>query len=280
MTTYIIQKGGSGHKSGIHYYERLTRCPRQARLGEEANLVSEHDISPNPAFQTGTLYHALVELYYRGTKSLGAVQFTTDDGTEITPDAKCLAEAQRLFRAYRSTFNRSELGQPVSIEEKFPQNEDQKKAILDTLGVPQLTIMPDMVTKITQPQLVGLENPPEGGLVAGYYLVDHKTAARRTDKRILERQLSLQFAVYQAVWNAIFPEKTLSGCLVRVAYKQKVPIFETIYIEPVDSVGLEVVRNFFAGALHMLESMPDWANGSVCKGQWGPCGFLETCGRY
>lgn len=280
MTTHIIQKGGSGHKSGIHYYQRLTQCPRQARLGEEANLVSERAISPNPNFQIGTLFHAYLELYYGGHPA-NAVQFTTDDGTEITPDSKCLTEAQRLFRAYRTIFKRTELGQPLCLEEVFPRNDAEKEKILEVLGVPQLTIKPDMVTKITRPGMVQeLINPPDGGLSAGYYLVDYKTAGRRSDKRILERQVELQFSVYQAVWNAIFPEKTLSGCLVRVAYKLKVPIFETIYVEPIGSVGLEVVRNFFAGALHMLEVMPDWANGSACKGAWGVCGFLEKCGRY
>lgn len=281
MIYYTLEAGGSGHASGIHYYMDFVKCPHRARMNEASKLTRTDVLSNNEYFQIGTLYHALLELFYKPASldNPDVVVFRDGAGVTVTPEDKCLREAQRMFKAYKKVFRADEF-EVVEQEECYPKNEEQAALIEQALGIRPFTFKPDMIVRCeTKPDCAN-----EYAFEPGYYMVDHKTAGRRDEHRLITRENSLQFQTYMAAWNALFPDRAVKGLLCRVGYKLKEPTFETIFVPAPTEFVLNGLRSWFEHVNAIRNAMPDWANLANCEtaNKMSPCYYLtsKTCKRF
>jgi hypothetical protein len=289
MVNAIIRGGGSGKRSGISYYTSVYKCPRKANLKEIHFDDVANPLAKNQNLQIGTLFHSFMELYYlrqlKSGQNPNIVKYIDSVGSALTPEEKALCEAKRLFVAYRKKFPASELGKIISVEETLPYNDSKViKAVQEAVGSYPLpfTFKPDLIVRLDAEQAERIETVSNAILEPGYYLVDHKTDGRRTEYRQMKWENSLQMSAYQLAWNRCYPEKQLTGALVRVTYKLKDPLFETFYVPFPDYNKTQALHNFFDGVKKILEQLPDWANAGNCIGFYEPCYFkrIGVCNGY
>lgn len=241
---------------GPHYWGGWIVCPRKAWLAE---LEKQHrdpgKLSGIAHFDIGSILHALLALHYSldpnaaMALNTGRIRYVTAAGPlEVEDYAQAIAEAERLYRAYRVYWGKADLGKVVAVEKELGThlpcyNGQETIPVTMTGGL-------DLVVRLTARDLKrqNLDGSP------GLYIVDHKT---RGQKDPIEYEMALhdlQFSTYPKLWDSV--EKKLKdkvqGFLVNLLYKTKTPTFER-FIVPKMALRAEWLRSEGLYAISMRE---------------------------
>lgn len=259
----ITNQGGSGR--GISFYKLAVACSRKMHL--EKALA---DVTPPSSYaaQVGTLFHALMELYYwppaRKNVALEIDTYNLDDA---------FSEALRLFEAYTERFPPDELGEIVGTE--IPIETEFTPGVLFTGRI-------DLICRLDAAAAARLEETREISVQPGLYLVDHKTKGAVSRTLQFEYQNDLQMDAYQMAWNVLHPEDPCVGMLTNCVFRYKkldARAFTTIVCAIPDEDRQQQIKEWLAYADEKSkENVPNLA---ACMGPYGPCAHLVSglCSR-
>jgi hypothetical protein len=271
-----ITLGGSG--SGISYWSSVMTCARKAHLNKGLEQDRPQRVTLDAAF-TGTLFHALMEMYYKHQTDDFAIEL---DGTGASQE---MEEALRLFREYAKRFRPDEWI-TLGTEVLYPREGVQADvaAIKQMLGIEPLTIRIDMLVEVLPEHVDGLVESRGLDLKPGVYLVDHKTSERRGNDQVFRYQNNLQMDVYMAVWNACNPEQQCQGMLVNNVYRYKAlnaKAFETILVAPPSEDRVQQLKEWLMAAEGKVRNGDITPNLSACFNTYGACPHLISgaCNR-
>jgi hypothetical protein len=267
---HTIKGGGSG--TGLSYYRNMVGCPRRARLDAEAAEEHEATASDNDATGIGTIFHAFMEHYYRGDlddENL-VLEIADESGHGVLEDRRI--EAERLFRAHRKRFSRSELGTVLEVEKLLPSPDDAAMAqrINDAVGINPFTCKIDLVLDLTENDCLRLKETRDIEVRPGIWLLDHKTAKARRSTEAEKWTNDFQPIAYQLAWNAAFPKLQAQGMIISSTYRLKQPDFRSFVVERPGAEKVAALQSFLAGAAFIKEHLEDWPNGNACF-------FPSTC---
>lgn len=256
-----------GH--GHHHFDAALHCGVMKAL---RSLWPDDDASKG--IGTGTLFHAFMELHYRG------LDFAPDEVNFIgSYNEEHRIEAVRLAEWYIPRFPNYELGRTVGTEMWLPEppeafakpNKAQlvlRKRVLDAFGIEYCAIL-DTVHKLNKRDLqrikhtrgITLEEP-------GIYLCDHKTEARDGfQDRLLN---SRQFTGAMALWNLCRPAEPCRGMLVNVVVKTKEIWNALLFIPPPEAADIEALKYRLSIGKEFLERL--YMNDANCFPYIGrPC---------
>lgn len=274
-----IKTGGSGR--GISYYNTVMSCSRKARFMLEKEQTRKESYKLDSAF-TGTIFHALMEMFYlHGTKFVVEI--------DQTGAQQELTEAQRLLDGYSRFFAKDDW-ETVATEVLLPgTNEDgtlafeseTAKKIGAVLGIPEFACRIDLVARVYKKHVDNIMGTRNVLLEPGIYLVDHKTAARREENRLFKFLNDLQMDTYMMAYNAAHDEPCL-GMLVNNVYRYKAltaQAFET-YLIPYPSEDRQaMIKEYLSEAFKRRHD--DIPNLSNCHSGYGSCQYLldGSCSR-
>lgn len=271
LPTVIIPDWKSGPSSnGNSYWDRFqSGCPHQAGLDKQyADALRELAIEADlpEATDVGSAFHKILEHYYRGTLS----QVAFDDSIHY------VKEALRLFKTYRSRFPPDEFGKVVGSEIEFSLPES---LALDLVGVPAFTGRIDLVVEVTQEAVEGLRRMEGRNLVSlvtpGIYLIDHKTMKRHD--RDVEKKFyhGFQFHVYQAAWNALYPDRPALGAIANCITRTLLPETFSVFVPPPTPVQCAAFKAHYAKSYALKQFFgDDFKNRSKCF-DWN-----KTCAHF
>jgi len=264
-----IKLGGSG--TGISYYSSVMTCERKAALTKQFEESRPERVTLDAAY-TGTLFHALMEMYYKHQTDDFAIEL--DD----TGDQQEMEEAMRLFREYTKRFKADEW---ITMHTEHllpdPAIPGHVNDILAVLGIAPLTIRVDLVCEIRPEHVDGLVESRGIDLKPGIYLVDHKTSSVRSGDQVFRYQNNLQMDVYMAVWNACNPSFQCEGMLVNNIYRYKAlnaKAFETILVAPPSEDRVQQLKEWLMEAKRRVDANTATPNLSACFTTWGACPHL------
>ncbi len=231
---------GSGF--GMSYYG--TRCGRKANL----NALHGGDESGFDA-KVGTLFHKLEEMYYSNLLNSTALPISDDPEAHKTDPVQ---EALRMFAQYVQIFPKNEFT-TLACEYFFPQTEEHEKLITAAVGITPYTGRIDRVVHVSDQQVPGIRERRGVQLAPGWYLMDTKTKKQKSMDIIYDYELSHQFALYQMVWDALFPDQRMKGMLVNQVIRHQDLTkkedglwrsFKTFLVEPPTEHRKEVERAY------------------------------------
>lgn len=272
----------SGSPYGWSRYKTWLTCGLRASLDWEARErqaeLGLDEALEDDALGVGTLLHKMLELYY------GRAEAT--EAPVAAPEA--LAEATRLYTAYIEDPLRADLGAVLGVEKTLPCEPNEPDfelrvaALATQLALPvKLTCRSDLVVRLSQDDCDRIYKAREAEVTPGIWIVDHKTASRRSNDAELIWRTDTQMALNFVLWNNSQPEPC-QGVLVNVIYKYKVPKFETFVVKPgADEVlaALHAVR--LAGGLSQHRDLAKVPNTAACFNYFRPCQYLvQGCKRY
>lgn len=239
--------GGSG--TGNSYWKGWLECPKAALYREQNSGI---DFS-NSVMRVGTVIHALCQIQEESGKH---VDTSSAIGTSQSPSSD-LAEGIRVFRQYRTICPPGFWGTPVSIEEILGASEEDVKAVRKYFNFPaEVTIKPDLITKVDSITAQRLKSKLKITVRPGIYLLDYKTVAgipSNTDSYFH----ALQFKLYQLIWNLLRPEQELSGALVAFISRAKTVRVEGLVIPKVTPTDVKIVTTFLHGAYEARQKAYD-----------------------
>ena len=263
LITPDIKIGGSG--TGISYYSTASRCSRRARLDKEYGSPSSEDS------RTGTVGHALLDLFY--TNKLTAALLDDPNLHIQVPEEfqEEVPEAIRLTKAYLKKFpERDFWGEVLGTEVGFPEG-GQEDLIKAFFMVP-LTARLDLVTRVDAAQSARIKERTGLDVPLGVIIVDHKFRTRRDSYVQDTYDLSAQFAAYPPLWDIHHPDEPCQGMVANSVIGNKEPAFQHCYVRPPDAVKLTGLRNWLIGAEALAGT--DFPNWTSCKD------FNRTCAHY
>lgn len=257
---HTLNSGGSGF--GYSHYAKWPFCPKAAELSIKQEETGFDEGYEEPKyFGVGRVFHALKELHYRrgkkGVFDTAAVRFSN-----TTVDSEVRAEAERLFRAYRVQVQPEELGQPVFIEQAWPDPKASKKEqarqaalIEEAAGISPFTFKPDLVTKMSAQEARRFaEKWNQPTVTAGYWMSDDKTESQ-WDGAIVDRfMFSHQFSLYQMCFNTLFPQMQLNGLIAKITLKYKNPEVKMLVVPPPSDAQRLAARKFLAFAAFLMKN--------------------------
>ena len=286
MKAIVQSLNEGGTKWGHSFWsEFLYGCAYRAMVKKERELTDGPTVfSEHFHLNVGTIFHALLALYYRvGTQTweTTAVKLTTTGGL-IDEDARL--EAERIFRAYRLKFTPKELGKVIAVEHLL-----EGRDITEDSKLPEYTARPDLVVSVTKRDADRVKITRWITIKPGYWLVDHKSAAAVTPELVEYYFNSLQMILYQRAWTARNAKKyPLQGALISITTKEKEPSFFTVVV-PKNNAPRLAIANEFARQVQIkwADESTRWAkNASLCL-PYGPrngriCNLLldGKCKRY
>jgi hypothetical protein len=268
-----IFKGGSG--TGHSYWKKWHGCQRAALLDEQSPPNTEG----NFVMQVGSVFHALAEMQERTQRHL--------DTTKILPFSQRpsdpIVEGARVFRQYRTMCPPGFWGTPMLVEEVLGKS-DEDRAVVSQLfeGFRETcTIKPDMIINVDSLAAQRIKSKFKLSVKPGNYLLDYKTVAgipTDTDSYFH----SIQFKLYQLVWNALRPDKLLSGALCTFISRAKDVRVVPILIPAVTEVDRKIVSAFLREALHRKDEAHNLSEAPVNNTYCHKCPHFTnfTCERY
>lgn len=236
----ITNEGGSG--TGHSYWKGWHGCERAAYLREtQPELVSSAGAD---YMQAGTVFHALCEMQERNAKHVDTSMAIKGSQIQGTP----LQEGVRVFRQYRTKCGPGFWGSPIAIEDVLGASDEDYVQTFEYFGFPHnVTIKPDLVVKVDSLASKRVNDTFKQVIRPGNYLLDYKTVAgipSNTDSYFH----SIQFKLYQLVWNLLRPEFKLDGALVVFASRAKAVRVELLRIPAVTDTDREIVTAFLLNA--------------------------------
>ena len=281
-----IRLGGSG--TGISHYSMVMTCARKAHLTKLHEEQRPERVTLDAAFM-GTLFHALMEMYYLHKTDDFAIEL--DD----TGASQEMEEALRLFREYSKRFPADEwdtmytehplpgIQGPTALSPGTPWPGDVA-AIKEALGIDPFTIRIDLVCEVRKEHVDGIVETRGLDLKPGIYLVDHKTSSVRSGDQVLRYQNNIQMDAYMAVWNACDPNFQCEGMLVNNVYRYKrldAKAFETILVAPPSEDRVQQIKEWLMEAKRRVDAGDTTPNLSACFNTYGACPHLISgaCNR-
>lgn len=279
---------GDGSGAGVSVHKRWLGCARQAYYyAKAASGDSEcrrlEKASHTTALLTGTIVHALLEMYYgrRRDKALvmdvRAVSFMDDVGDPIDVTAEARLEAETLFRAYRVEFPPTELGEVVAVE-RLLKMDTLASAFGCTLPI---TAKVDLAVRLSKADVKRLMTTRAIKTHPGLWLVDHKTDTMKREWYREAFMNEVQFYAYMLIWEAVTGKRP-EGLIVNVIGKtKKHPTFESLVV-PYPTYSQQLATEVFfqsAQAAMKTRGMLPRPNITHCFAQ-RPCPFLSICTRY
>jgi hypothetical protein len=205
--------GGSG--LGVSHYAQASVCGRKARLSRERALRAQAEAWPLPQsvhpLSVGSIYHWLHQAWYTSDPRL--------EGMYQPHDNPNVAEAVHLFLGYARFHPRDFWGRRLAVEYSLPNTDATRERVLDMFGHP-VTAALDLVVEIDEAQLAEIyKRRPllRGQLVAGRYIIDHKTASQPGSE--VPYREGNQALWYPSVYNLEHPDAPVMGIIFDVMYK-------------------------------------------------------------
>ena len=217
----IVEIRPGGSPRGITtMLEFVNGCARKVAL----NAASEPEVSYSLPLLTGTLFHALLEVYY--TKGYFEPEDVAWRGVDLSHPNFGAAEekAFRTFRAYRLAYDEKELGTVLGAEVPF---DIQDPAVI---GVPYTGYI-DLVVKLTKRDCKRITKTRRVDLDPGIYVVDHKTTGgvyANTEER---HRTSVQLPAYSKAYEYTTGAK-VRGALINLITTQRDPKKYTFALLP------------------------------------------------
>ena len=270
IVLHSVPGGSSG--TGASYYLSGAACPRKAQLDLEQKEMGVVQTGGRAA-QIGTMFHALMDVYY--SKGTSDVVLELDD-LELNENA---GEAMRLFAEYTKRFPSSGFGEVIGSELQVPRDENEATRVREFLGVP-FTLRLDLITELKGPEIPSLvqRRPELEGIEPGVYIIDHKTSGARGKDDPIKYRISTQFIAYQMVWNHLNPDRPCKGMIANCVVRHKKLVDNSFYsvIVPPPTFDQQIGLKNFLGhtAVLMKTGVANWA---ACY-QWGVCHHY-TSGR-
>lgn len=260
--------------SGNSYWSQFQDgCPYQRVLNKRyETLLKEMELDDDDLSATsiGSAFHKILEHYYRGT--LNEVAF---DQNNVS-----VAEALRVFGAYRLRFPVQEFGTVVGTEYSFGFDTppEGSPAPYSPVGVVPFTGRIDMVVNIQDDAQIEWLSSPHGRNIPvskkGIYLLDHKTMGQRRQTVEMEFLNSFQFHAYMMCWDTIygatqgFCNGMIANCVVRHKTMNERSFFSVFVPPPTPNQQL-AVRAHFQMAKSLRDTYgDDYKNRSKCFA-WG-----------
>ncbi len=280
---------GTGTPYGLGFYGTLQRCPAKAAkihaLGPDRYCGS----SGIKALDVGALFHAYQLIYRKqGYFETSRVRFAA------AWEESYVAEATRLFKAYRIEIPPDYWGKVVAAEVAAPNFSWDKKNriwVVDKVkgarasravgaeGLP-VTTRPDLVVKITTKDARRIKKFHGITVTPGYWMIDYKTASHIDGRLFQYYELSLQFRLYPLVWNATHPNQQVKGVIADIITKERHPQFHAIKVPLNIQVAKRVTAAYFAHVLPLVQD-PNWgerSNPGACTHWRDPkCEFYNSC---
>ncbi len=258
---HTLNSQGSG--SGFSYYSRWSDgCNKKAALDTAAaKQYSATSYTGMVALDLGTILHAFLELHYkRGLKGIfdvSAVQFSD----VVQPDHESRVEAENIFRSYRQNHDPTELGEVLEVEEAYPKNKIQAKAINEAVGIAPYTFKLDLATYIDAKVKKTLERTHELVLPKpGKYMIDHKSEGS-WDTSAQDRHLNkLSFTAYMLAYNAANPKDPILGMIDNILLKTKGYPVKRLFVPLPDSNQVKSLMAHWKIVNYNMTHMYDWAN--------------------
>lgn len=256
-------RGGGGSGKGISYYQKLLGCINRATLsaGEDNDSEDSEDSA------VGKAGHALLEHYHldRGGVALPFQSANADPA---------VAEALRLFAAYRDRYSPSSLGEVLGCEVPLAGS---------YAGV-EVTARLDMVVQVDEDTRMRIFD--QRGIMLdrdGVYIVDHKFKKANTRDLVPFFQTSPQFPHYMNLWNEAHPENPAVGALVNVIFRYKTVsdnMFKLIPVQAPEPADIEFVKGIVRdGDRNLRERGPHWKNPIHCFDFHRTCPHFWYCDR-
>ncbi len=267
MTEQLVilgARGGGGSGKGISYYQKLLGCIRRNTLSSEDD---EYEDSEDSA--VGKSGHALLEHYHLDRGGI-ALPFSTVAGEPT------IAEAVRLFSAYRDRYSPTSLGEVLGCEVPM-------EAVYDAVPV---TARADMIVRLGTDDIAAIKDTRGVDLSdmgPGVYIVDHKFKKAHNSDLVLGLQTSAQAAHYQMMWNLAHPDDCTRGMLFNVIFRYKTvsdKMFKLIASPPPDPGDEAYVRGIVRDGHNALRDKgPMWANPIHCHEFHRTCPHFFYCDR-
>ena len=204
-------------------------CPRRAWLDKQ---YPEED---SVGRLTGTIGHAYMEHYFKGT---GADEDVAIQFSQVAAeDTQAIAEheAERCFRYYTDLYSRDEFGQILAVEEAFSLSRDNAMGLYPYTGRWDLAVRINAATAQNLQLTRGIDIEP------GVWLVDHKFLKSFGAATADEYAHSVQFAAYATAWDITHPNERCEGVIANIIVKSKQPQVRTV-ISRVDLALLNVLE--------------------------------------
>lgn len=267
--------GGSGE--GASFWAQAASCGRKARLSRERSQKARDELWPLPpnlhALSVGSIYHWLHEAWQTGDPTL--------EGMYLTHDNPNVVEAVHLFKGYARFHRKNFWGSMLRVEYHLPHSERARAQVVSMYGR-MVTAALDMVVEIQDADLAEIykRRPSlKGELVAGRYIVDHKTASQPgSDAPFREGSQALW---YPAAYNLEHPDAPCMGIIFDIIYKQ--PRRKDRLVKPDDFSAIlcyssmsrpETMAGMVKqGALNVLQDIPNRAHCVDFRGM--RCPFLD-----
>lgn len=269
MRIVIPPVKSEGSPRGLGYWlQYLNGCPKQRAYGGAAST----------AMDIGTLFHKLLELRYSGEIPGMDVALEYAENN----DSPAWLEALRLFSGYHGHYGYDWFKDCVETTEEELRVEGDEA--LTVFGVPEFTGRIDMAIRIKDQKMADriAEQRNLPMLEPGLYLVDHKTASRKSSNLAIEAQYNMQFKAYQILWERVKGEKPkgMIGNYVFRHKKLKPESFGSVMcMPPTEEDHLSLKRALWRAMVVRDTLGEDFANPTQCF-SWGrPCQYLDVCDR-
>jgi hypothetical protein len=212
----IFQKAQKSSASGrgASYWSTATMCGYKRQVLDQQAALEEDTDDSNEGAHVGTLFHALMDAYFKGHIPEGdVIDASSIQDTEW-------AEAVRLFLFAKEHFPRARFSTVVGSEIKLPINEAKRDAFF---GHNEATGAMDLLAHFSQADCDWWNNEFPGlGLRPGLWVFDWKTAAQRcsVDAAPGKYTDTIQSKMYPTLWNLEGGEPVL-GTVYLVFVKHK-----------------------------------------------------------
>jgi hypothetical protein len=277
----LPRTGGSGF--GFSSYRQWAKCGKAASLSAQAKESVSVEEYGGSALEVGTLFHLLVEYYYRGdiTEQNLVLEFGQDSGWK--PSQEDLTEAMRLFQAYRTKYAPTELGDVLQVEVGYGEgygDRNSAQAVGEAVGIYPFSCRVDLVVSLSGLSAGRLGETRGITINPGIWLVDHKTAASEFKNAAELWENDLQMTGNVLAYNAqakIDGRDLAQGILINTIYKRKVPGFTT-YVHTLDENKIQALRTFYAWIGFLKGNVPEYMNAENCFSMGRTCKWF-TLGR-
>lgn len=267
MTEQLVilgARGGGGSGKGISYYQTLLGCIRRGTLSSEDDEYEDTEDSA-----VGKAGHSLLEHYHLDSGGV-ALPFQT-----MSSDP-AIAEAVRLFGAYRDRFSPQSLGAVLGCEVPMSSH----------YGGVEVTARMDMVVRLSPDDIQYVKDTRGCDLTdtgPGVYVVDHKFKKAHTQDLVMNFQTSPQAAHYQNMWNIAHPDDKCRGMLFNVIFRYKTvsdKMFKLVLAPAPDPADIAFVEGIVRdGDRNKRERGELWANPIHCFDFHRTCPHFFYCDR-
>lgn len=264
----------------VSFYSKAASCGEYAvrsRLESSPREEPEHNGKPD-ARTTGKLFHSIVEHYHQAVPFKDVAFDYSDHAYNAS-----VAEALRLFRAYRERTPHWAFGTPIGAELEIPRSADERLQVEKIVGIAPFKLVLDLMSHFDERTVAWWADEERNKGVEtrylelpgpGIYITDHKTMGRRRTYMHWRWTKSLQFQTYMHVARGLGYD--VKGVIANCIIGNKEVELDAFYGDWADAMALEAVQQ-------ALQRAKLWAdtrhkNPFNCIGEY-VCPYLLDCDK-